>query len=442
MSYNTLGQLERVTTTNNGAYKRFWYGLDYVASYATVNNVADELYSIEVVDGLGRVIGAAGNHPGSSGGYRLVSTIYEQLGRVWKQSNPTEVNSAWTPTGDDAAGMYYTQQTYDWKGRPLVTTNPDLTTKTAVYAGCGCAGGEVVTLTDEGTLDAGVSKRRQQKIYADVLGRPVKTELLNWQGGSVYSSTVTTYNLRDQVTQVCEYAGAEGSGTYQDTTMTYDGYGRLRTRHVPEQNAAAGTLWTYNADDTINTVTDARNAITTFTYNNRHLQTGITHTLAGSSAINKAFTYDAARNRTSLTDNSGSTSYQYDQLSQLIAETRTFTGLAGAYSLAYTYNFAGQLKTLTDHTQQRVNYAYDNSARLNNVNGTNYANGQFINSIAYRAWGTPRQISYGNGPSETLSYNPRLAQSLQSVRQRRRRAGHRLPVLQRWRPQVFRRGQR
>ena len=73
MTYNSLGQLERVTTTNNGAYKRFWYGSNYVASYATVNNVADELYAIQVVDGLGRVIGAASNHPGSAGGYRLVS---------------------------------------------------------------------------------------------------------------------------------------------------------------------------------------------------------------------------------------------------------------------------------------------------------------------------------------------------------------------------------
>ncbi len=231
MTYNTLGQLERVTTVNNGAYKRFWYGPDYTASYATVNNVADELYSIAVTDGLGRVIGAAGNHPGSDGGYRLVNSIYDQLGRTWKVSNPTEVNNSWTPYGDDSAGIYYTQQTYDWKGRPLITTNPDGTTKEASYAGCGCAGGEVVTLTDEGTIDAGVAKRRQQKIYSDVLGRTVKTELLNWQGGSPYSATVNTYNVLDQVTQVRQYAGPEGSGTYQDTTMTYDGYGRLKTRH-------------------------------------------------------------------------------------------------------------------------------------------------------------------------------------------------------------------
>ncbi|HXQ74745.1 MAG TPA: hypothetical protein VN844_29850, partial [Pyrinomonadaceae bacterium] len=411
MTYNSLGQLERITTTNNGAYKRFWYGPDYVASYATVNNVADELYSIQVVDGLGRVIGAAGNHPGSTGGYRLVNTVYDQMGRVWKQSNPTEVNNSWVPNGDDAVGIYYMQQSYDWKGRPLVTTNPDLTTKTATYAGCGCAGGEVVTLTDEGTLDGGVVKRRQQKIYSDVFGRPVKTELLNWQGGSVYSSTVNTYNVRDQVTQIRQYAGTESSGSYQDTTMTYDGYGRLKTKHVPEQNAGANTVWAYNADDTINTITDARGATSTFTYNSRHLVTGVTHTLTGSTTINDTFAYDGVGNRTSMSDSSGGTSYQYDQLSRLTSETRTFAGLGGTYTLAYTYNYAGQLKSLTDHTLQRINYAYDNSARLNNMNGTNYTNGQFINSVVYRAWGTPRQINYGNGPIETLTYNPRLAPS-------------------------------
>jgi hypothetical protein len=118
MTYNSLGQLERVTTTNNNAYTRFWYGADYTASYATVNSVADQAYLIKVMDGVGRVIGVASNHPGSSGGYSLANTIYNQMGRVWKQANPTEVNNSWVPSGDDSAGIYYTQQTYDWQGRP------------------------------------------------------------------------------------------------------------------------------------------------------------------------------------------------------------------------------------------------------------------------------------------------------------------------------------
>ena len=80
--------------------------------------------------------------------------------------------------------------------------------------------------------------------------------MLNWQGGSVYSATVNTYNVRDQVTQVRQYAGVEGSSTYQDTTMTYDGYGRLKTRHIPEQSTNANTVWDYNVDDTIQKITD------------------------------------------------------------------------------------------------------------------------------------------------------------------------------------------
>jgi hypothetical protein len=142
------------------------------------------------------------------------------MGRLWQQSNRTEINSSWLVSGDDAGGIYYTRQTYDWKGRPLVTTNPDNTTKTVEYSVCGCAGGEAVTLTDEGTINGGVAKKKQQKVYSDFLGRTLKTEVLNWQFGAVYSATVNTYNARDQLVQFRQYAGAEGSATYQDTTTS------------------------------------------------------------------------------------------------------------------------------------------------------------------------------------------------------------------------------
>ncbi|HKG97944.1 MAG TPA: hypothetical protein VKA97_09030, partial [Pyrinomonadaceae bacterium] len=326
LTYNNLGQLERITTTNNGAYKRFWYGADYTASYATVNDVADQLYSIQVVDGLGRVIGAVANHPGSTGQYGLVNTIYDLMSRARKQSNPTEVDNAWVPRGDDSAGIYYTQQTYDWQGRPLVTTNPDGTTKEASYAGCGCAGGTVTTLTDEGTIDAGVAKRRQQRIYSDVLGRTTKTELLNWQGGSVYSATVTGYNARDQVEQIVEYAGAEGSGAYQQTTMSYDGFGRLKTKHAPEQNVGTVTTYTYDNDDLLSSIVDARGAATIYAYNSRHLVSGISYTLPQGAGIglpaSVTYAYDAAGNRTSMTDGLGSVTYNYNSLSRMTSEVR------------------------------------------------------------------------------------------------------------------------
>ena len=311
-----------------------------------------------MTDGLGRVINVTRNHPGSSG-YALVNTIYDQMGRAWKQSNPTEVNALWLPSGDDAAGIYYTQQTYDWKGRPLVTTNPDNTTKEASYSGCGCAGGEVVTLTDEGTIDAGVAKRRQRRIYSDVLGRTVKIELLNWQGPSVYATTVTSYNALDKVTQIREYSGAEGSGTFQDTLMSYDGFGRLKTKHAPQQNAGTNTVWAYNADDTVSSRTDARGASTTYGYNNRHMVMSINYSAPSGIPIPAPVTYgyDAAGNRTSMSDGSGSTTYSYNQLSRMNSETHTITGApSSSYTLVYSYNLAGELASLTDPQGRIINY--------------------------------------------------------------------------------------
>src|SRR5205823_13039660 len=122
-----------------------------------------------------------------------------------------------------------TQQTYDWKGRPKVTTHPgDGAQRSASYDGCGCAGGEVVTLTDE----AG----RQQKLYSDPLGRRWKTEVLNWDG-SVYSTTESILNALDQPTLVRQFQGTDQSGIFQDIATGYDGYGRLQSRHVPAQDA-------------------------------------------------------------------------------------------------------------------------------------------------------------------------------------------------------------
>jgi YD repeat-containing protein len=426
MTYNDRGQLERITTTNTSAYKRFWYGANYIASYATVNNVVDEAYAIQVVDGLGRVIGAASNHPGSNNNYSLVNTIYDQMGQASKVSNPTEVNSSWQPDGDDVAGFYYTQQTYDWKGRPLITTNPDGTTREASYAGCGCAGGEVVTLTDEGTIDGGVAKRRQQKIYSDVLGRALKTEILNWQGGSVYSATVNTYNARDQITQVRQYAGAEGSGTYQDTTLTYDGYGRLKTKHVPEQSAGANTIWDYNADDTIQKITDGRGVSTNYAYDQRHLLTGVTYTAPPGSQIPVpgaiTYAYDAAGNRTFMSDGAGATSYYYDSLSRLSSESRTFTGFSGTYALSYSYNLANALTVLSiPFRSQQIGYNYDAAGRLSGVTGSGFTATQvvwpntytqnvtsFASNITYRAWGGRKSMTYGNTTSEQIAYNSRL----------------------------------
>jgi YD repeat-containing protein len=398
-TYDNAVRLQQVTTANNNAYTRYVYGPNYTQSFSTVNNIADDAYSVQVFDGAGRVFAAATNHPGSVGGYSAVYSIHDVMGRVFKQSNPTEITGGWAPTGDDGAGWIFTQQTYDWKGRPLLTTHlTDGTTKQASYSTCGCAGSDVVTLTDE--------VGRQQKVYSDVLGRTAKTEVLNWDG-TVYSTRVLAYNARDQITSAKQYQGADWSGIYQEVSETYDGYGRLQTRKAPIETSE--TSYTYYANDKPLTVTDARGATTTYGYNSRGLVTAISY--SGPAPVPGAISYgyDAAGNRTSMTDETGSVTYRYDQLSRMQSETRQFAGISGNFMLSYEYNLAGAMKAITDPTGSRVDYAYDSGARLSGITGSG-ANSvpTYASGFAYRAWGGVKDFDLGSGIHQHLDFNARL----------------------------------
>ena len=55
-------------------------------------------------------------------------------------------------------------------------------------------------------------------------------------------------------------------------TFAYDGHGQLDTRTTPEQGA---TTYSYNGDDSVNTVKDARGVKTTFGYYPRGLVANI-----------------------------------------------------------------------------------------------------------------------------------------------------------------------
>jgi YD repeat-containing protein len=409
MEYDAAGRITKVNNLSNGAWKLWAYPdrQDAVQTLTTINSTSSSNYQITVVDGAGRVRAEGGDLPNSDGLYRGAFTEYDVMGRVSRQSNPAEMTSAWAITGLDAEGWNWTQQQYDWKGRPTLTTLPSTdgvqtsATRLISYGGCGCAGGEVVTTRDE--------VGRQQRMTADVLGRAYKTEVLNWDG-SVYSTVVNTYNARDQLTNSRHYQGTEISPTYQESVLVYDGYGRLLTSKSPEQTSP--TSYSYNQNGTTNTVTDARGATATLSYNNRHLVTGISFSAPTgiSPALPVAFTYDAAGNRTSMTDSMGSVSYSYDQLSRLSSETRTFTNV-GSFTLSYEYNLTGELKKIKDATGSSIAYDYDSTGRLNTVTGSDtlYAGvSNYASNLQYRAWGGIRQMQTGDSRTTSLIYNTRL----------------------------------
>ncbi|HEX8501128.1 MAG TPA: hypothetical protein VF659_11115, partial [Pyrinomonadaceae bacterium] len=397
MQYDAANRLERVNNVSTGAYTRWVYPstAGYVQQLSAVNTVADESYSNQQLDGTGRVHSAATNHPYSAGGYKAELFTYDAMGRLSARTNPTEIDGNWNPYGDDAAGWRSTTQTYDWQGRPRVTTNSDGTTRDITYDGCGCAGSQTETQTDE------VGRRR--RLIHDVLGRLWQTELLNTDG-SVYRRMTNTYDPLDHVTRIDDVAVA--SGVTQVTLMTYDGHGRLKTRKLPE--ATSPVTFNYISDDTLASEVDGRGAVTTYAYNGRHLQTSASSSYGGST-VSRSFQYDAAGNRTQMNDGQGWQTYTYDTTSRLTSESRYFYGLGITYTMSYTYNLAGQVKSVTDPFNSTIYHGYDNAGRVENVTGTAYAGvSTYASAIRYRAWGGVKSASFGDNSYQTTSYDGRM----------------------------------
>ncbi len=159
ITYDSATRVNRITNETSGAYTQYVYApVGSVATYSTIQDGAGEAYQITYFDGAGRVRATASDHPGSSGGYAGSFIYYDVMGRISEQTNPGELNDSWVASGDDAAGLPSTLQTYDWKGRPVLTTSPGGSTRENTYGGCGCAGGEQITNRDE--------RGRRRRLYA------------------------------------------------------------------------------------------------------------------------------------------------------------------------------------------------------------------------------------------------------------------------------------
>jgi YD repeat-containing protein len=428
-----------------------------------VINTNDEVLSESWTDGAGRAIKARSpmtfDASGATQTWVGQKAEYDVLGRTKKQYVPTEINGSWQATGDDySRGWQFTSSEFDWKGRVTREIGLDNVDRIFEYNGCGCAGGQTTTIKGE-LLPEG---RRTQKVYSDILGRSYKSEILDWSS-NVYSTSVTKFNGRDQAVSIRQFEGGEKAdcttGECQETTVGYDGHGRKNSQHSPQQNADKSTVYTYNADDQINSMTDGRGASSTYTYNDpRGLLTKIDYSLPGAAGnfptINPnssgftggcnvsnpdfpdclppnqppagpylssvTYAYDALGNRTNMTDTeTGSTTYQYDNLSRMTGETKQlkadWTIPNKTFNIQYAYELTGRLKSVTDPFGQRIDYAADKLGRLKQITGTPFGTNNsnqpltnYISDIQYRSFGALKQVNYSNGVEMKQTFDNRL----------------------------------
>ena len=144
------------------------------------------------------------------------------------------------------------------------------------------------------------------------------------------------YDIFDQLTNA--YRGAD------TTTITYDKAGRKISLSDPDMG-----LWTYSYDvlGNLETQTDARGCITTLGYDELSRLKSKTYTGPGAcdTTTDVSYTYDqggasakALGRRTSMSDGSGSTSWNYDALGHVITETKTVG--TEIFKSAWGYNSA------------------------------------------------------------------------------------------------------
>ena len=182
-------------------------------------------------------------------------------------------------------------------------------------------------------------------------------------------------------------------------TMT-DGRGKL-TRYA---YAAFGNLKSViNADNKTQTykydlegntacVTDKNGNNTIYTYDSRGLPVQRKVTETGDSA---SYAYDEIGNRVSMTDESGTSSYNYDENNRL-----TEIQKGGNTQISYAYDQIGNLTGVTDTKGNTVNYAYDRSSRMETV-----TYGGKTTTYSYDNNGRRTSVTYEGGVSENYTYD-------------------------------------
>jgi YD repeat-containing protein len=129
--------------------------------------------------------------------------------------------------------------------------------------------------------------------------------------------------------------------------MTYDYGGRKLSMDDPDMGD-----WSYAYDALGNLLsqTDARECTTSLGYDdlNRLTDKSFSGTCSATHPVN--YVYDGGDNaigfRTSMSDASGVTGWQYDVRGQVITETRVLTDSLGTFVTGWRYNAAGMLSEM------------------------------------------------------------------------------------------------
>lgn len=244
----------------------------------------------------------------------------------------------------DALG-YQTDFTYNLAGQPDTTTYPATgqtgtgrghTTNAYLYVG-----GPLTTTTafDE----SNVQVRQVSRTYG------VEGEIL-----SVSGSTEPVTNTYDALYRVKTLT----DGNNNTTTYSYNNIGLVSSILLPGGDTTQ--FPSYDNDGNLLQRIDGNSVVTNYLYTDSESRlTNVQY--PATSSLNVQFGYDSYGRRSSMTDASGSHSYSYGNLDELLSTTTTYTGLA-AKTISHVYYPDGSRQTMTTPAGT-FSYYYDAAGR-------------------------------------------------------------------------------
>ncbi len=404
------------TTSPFGAVTTYSYSNTAPQVVATVNGH----WTQTSLDGLGRTARVATGYSSTATSY--VDTVYDTCGCT-PVGKPYQTSLPYAP----GATPVWKANTYDAIGRTLTSVAPDgVSTTTYSYAG------NTATITDP--------TGKWKQYVTDAFGQLVQvTEQSPNTGTEPNHVTSYSYDLLGHLIQAQMPRTINSQAVTQTRTWVYDPGTQLLTSQTAPENGT--TSYSYNADATIATVTDAKNQQKRFGYDayGRVIQ------IARGTLVNGQFTEDVTQRATFAYDgtNGGFSAntagrisqvnysgphglqlaelYSYHAAGAVTAKRLSASGTAlGAntanFDALYVYDSVGNVTAVQYPFAQwnngaivtggpHYNYTYDAMGRFNTMTGPN--NQTLVSSISY---GPANQMLQMNASAftETRSYNANL----------------------------------
>ena len=214
-------------------------------------------------------------------------------------------------------------------------------------------------------------------------------------------TTQAGYNGKDEVTSVTDARSLQ-------TSYVRDGFGDVIQQTSPDTGTT--TFW-YDAGGRMIKKVDAQSIETDYTYDT--LGRVLTKTFPASSGENVTYTYDSTAggndgigHLTSISDASGSTSFTYSALGQVITDSRIIQGVA--YTTNYAYDAAGNVLQITYPSGRIVSYTRDSVGHITQV--TTQANSSapvanVVTGATYNPFGPLLGFTFGNSVVLSRSYD-------------------------------------